>query len=720
MGGKKPSNRFIQDLLTVMEGLQRVGYVASKQQGKSLGTSWKKYGMDKSTQDVIKQLEDPGNIIRKTEDIDPLAMIKKSLFIGENMATFSSAASYKVYRRSQIDLGIATKKRGRSKYRLHPLDRDAVLKRAAAIKEQEMMNRTPSGDAVSTIRDKNGNLLALVDEDDYMDDAQFDEYDDSYDEDILEYEYLISPEKSSLSLIRNVEDFTNRKQIFSSMFMAVPKNRYRSEFVPRKFAVIGEDTDSLETLKQWSQESSANESMSAAENKIDRLSTASKARHVPSSRVGRLANFSSLGIGLGIGTIAEASRRAIGLGKSSESQGSLALSEANVDRIVATLCGVRGAALKIGQMLSIQDESTLNPQISKLFERVRQSADYMPENQLEKVMIQEFGQNWLSDNFNDFNKKPFAAASIGQVHLASLKEDGRKVAVKVQYPGIAKGIESDIKNLMGLLRVINILPEGMYIDNVIKHMTVELQQECDYEREAHCCDKMKTILEPYPQYYVPSVISELSTKQVMTCEYIEGLTIDECADQLDQPTRNDICLKFLDLMLRELFIHRYMQTDPNWANFLYNTSTGKLGLLDFGATREWGQSFVGNYFKIIQGGANGDRHQVLENSVKVGFLTGYESNEMNKAHVDSVMILSEPFREDKMYDFATSNATQRMQELVPVMIKHRLCPPPSEIYSLHRKMGGLFLMAAKLKANINCSSTYREIEAEFNTMLLSN
>ena len=73
--------------------------------------------MEKSTQDVIKQLEDPGNIIRKTEDIDPLAMIKKSLFIGENMATFTSAASYKVYRRSQIDLGIATKKRGRSKYR---------------------------------------------------------------------------------------------------------------------------------------------------------------------------------------------------------------------------------------------------------------------------------------------------------------------------------------------------------------------------------------------------------------------------------------------------------------------------------------------------------------------------------------------------------------------------------------------------------------------------
>ena len=132
----------------------------------------------------------------------------------------------------------------------------------------------------------------------------------------------------------------------------------------------------------------------------------------------------------------------------------------------------------------------------------------------------------------------------------------RQVAVKVQYPGVAKGIESDVKNLMGLLKVVNILPDGIFIDNVIKHMTIELQQECDYQREAYCCTKMKKILEPYSQFYVPTVIPELSTSQVITCEYIEGLTIDECADQLDQETRNDICLKFVELLLRELFIHR--------------------------------------------------------------------------------------------------------------------------------------------------------------------
>ena len=109
---------------------------------------------------------------------------------------------------------------------------------------------------------------------------------------------------------------------------------------------------------------------------------------------------------------------------------------------------------------------------------------------------------------------------------------------------------------MGLLKVINILPEGLFMDNIIKHMTIELKQECDYEREAHCCTKMKMILESYPKYYVPAVVPKLSTKEVITCEYIEGLTIDECADMLDQETRNEICRKFVELMLQELFIHR--------------------------------------------------------------------------------------------------------------------------------------------------------------------
>lgn len=166
-----------------------------------------------------------------------------------------------------------------------------------------------------------------------------------------------------------------------------------------------------------------------------------------------------------------------------------------------------------------------------------------------------------------------------------------------------------------------------------------------------------------------------------TSELIEGLTIDQCAEQLDQETRDEITHMFLELLLRELFILGYMQTDPNWANFLYNPDTKQLGLLDFGATREYRPFFVNNYFRIIDGAANGDQEAVLEYSRKVGFLTGYESSVMNEAHVESVMILGEAFRNDVNFSFGKQRTTHRMQELVPVMLKHRLCAPPAEVYS---------------------------------------
>ncbi|TRY67370.1 hypothetical protein TCAL_12094 [Tigriopus californicus] len=439
-----------------------------------------------------------------------------------------------------------------------------------------------------------------------------------------------------------------------------------------------------------------------------KLSRSSSERQVPSTRLGRVASFGSLGLGLGLGTLSEASKRLVGL---SEAQGSVMLSDANAERIVRTLCRVRGAALKIGQMLSIQDEALMNPQLAEIFKRVRESADFMPVWQMERVMSSEIGPNWR-DHFSHFESEPFAAASIGQVHAAKLAESNREVAVKIQYPGVAQGIESDISNLLGVLNMAKILPEGLFLDSVIDHMKVELAQECDYKREAECATKMKSLLRSSPQYLVPEVINELSTQQVLTSEMIEGLTIDQC-EGLSQSSRNFIALSILELLLRELFIHCYMQTDPNWANFLFNPDTKEVGLLDFGATREFRPFFVNNYYKIIEGAAKGDPEQILEYSRNIGFLTGYEAQVMNDAHVESVMILGQCFRENAEFDFGKQKTTHRMQDLVPVMLKNRLCPPPPEVYSLHRKMSGLFLLATKLDAKINCFPVWKKLEAEF-------
>ncbi|XP_043280550.1 atypical kinase COQ8B, mitochondrial [Venturia canescens] len=439
------------------------------------------------------------------------------------------------------------------------------------------------------------------------------------------------------------------------------------------------------------------------------LSSNSKERKVPHTRLQRMVSFGTLGVGLGIGTLAEYSRRTLGLKTDSvgETLDTVFLTKANAERIVETLCKVRGAALKIGQILSIQDNSVISPELQKAFERVRQSADFMPTWQVEKVLNKELGDDWRN-KVASFEEKPFAAASIGQVHYATLK-NGQGVAIKIQYPGVAEGIQSDIDNLVGVMKVWNMFPKGMFIDNLVEVAKRELAWEVDYTREAECTKKYREFVAPYPEYFVPAVIDELCSKQVFTTELVEGVPVDKCVE-MDMETREHICKLIMNLCLKELFVFRYMQTDPNWANFFYNPETRQLTLLDFGACRTYEKEFMDNYIEIINAASKSDRDTVLKLSKEMKFLTGYESKIMEEAHVDTVMILGQVFNEkNKIYDFGGQNVTRSIQALVPTILHHRLCPPPEEIYSLHRKLSGVFLLCAKLKVKINCRDMFRNI-----------
>lgn len=152
-----------------------------------------------------------------------------------------------------------------------------------------------------------------------------------------------------------------------------------------------------------------------------------------------------------------------------------------------------------------------------------------------------------------------------------------------------------------------------------------------------------------------------------------------------------------------------MQTDPNWSNFLYDASSKKLMLIDFGATRFYTKQFMDNYLKIIIAACENNRDLVKKLSIDMGFLTGYETVAMENAHVDAVMILGEVFSVDGAFDFGKQKTTKKIADLVPVMIAHRLCPPPEEIYSLHRKLSGVFLLCSKLNAKIACKPLFMDV-----------
>ncbi|RKF56871.1 Atypical kinase COQ8, mitochondrial [Golovinomyces cichoracearum] len=431
---------------------------------------------------------------------------------------------------------------------------------------------------------------------------------------------------------------------------------------------------------------------------------------VPASRISRLWNYGGLAAGMLGGVVRERFRRASDSGGTKESDGaSYILSASNVDRLVTKLSRMRGAALKLGQMISFQDSNMLPTPVQEVLQRLQDRADYMPSDQRDKVLKYNLGSEWRN-LFSSFEEIPIAAASIGQVHRAILKSNGAQVAVKVQYPGVAESINSDLKNLEILLTASRLLPKGLFLDKTISNARTELAWECDYLREAECVQRFQQLLHDESSVFaVPHVFAEASGKQVLTMEFMNGVAITKIKN-LTQEQKDWIGTQILRLCLREIVEFRFMQTDPNWTNFLFNKNTNKLELLDFGASREYNQDFVSKYIQLLAAASRSDRESLMKLSTDLGYLTGFEPKTMIDAHISSVLTLAEPFLETSqhLYDFRDQTITDRVRSFIPVMIRERLAPPPEETYSLHRKLSGAFLLCARLGSRVPCRKLFEE------------
>ncbi|MCZ0757483.1 ABC1 kinase family protein [Vibrio diabolicus] len=423
-----------------------------------------------------------------------------------------------------------------------------------------------------------------------------------------------------------------------------------------------------------------------------------KERSLPTHRISRFSKFASLATRVAGNVIAEGTKQ-IAKGNKPKAK-DLVLTPQNIARLTDQLAHLRGAAMKLGQMLSMDAGDVLEPELADILSRLRSNADPMPAKQLNGVMESSLGTSWKAE-FLSFNFKPIASASIGQVHQA-YSDAGDNLAVKVQYPGIRKSIDSDVDNVGTLLKVVGLIPESVDYKGLLEEAKKQLHDEADYAREAQFAIRYHDALKEHPHFVVPKIHTESCSDSVLAMEFIDGSPIEKI-EHYDQSTRDFVMHSLLELLFRELFEFKMVQTDPNFANYLYIESTRQIGLLDFGATREYSERFSAGYRQAFASVINNDEQGLNDALEQIGFFSQTILPDQRQAILDLVKMACEPMLVDEPYDFKASGLAQKLREAGTILSLEQEYwhTPPADALFLHRKIGGMYLLAARIGAKVN-------------------
>ena len=418
---------------------------------------------------------------------------------------------------------------------------------------------------------------------------------------------------------------------------------------------------------------------------------------VPTGRAARLLRFGGIASGIA-GNVAAGGLRALASGKRPD-LGQLLLTPANTLRLTAGLSHLRGAALKLGQMLSMDTGLVLPDELTAILGRMRDDARHMPPKQLQTVLNAEWGPGWYG-RFARFDVRPFAAASIGQVHRA-VTRDGQDLAIKVQYPGVRASIDSDVDNVATLMRLPGLLPRGMNITPLLGEAQRQLHAEADYGAEAQHLTRFTTLLEGSDSFVLPTLHTALCTPQVLAMGYMDSAPLDSLVDA-PQARRDEVATALIDLVLRELFQFGAMQTDPNLANYRVDPKTGRIVLLDFGAVQPISPALAADFRALARAALDGGAAETQAAMVRIGYFgpdTAPQHQDLIQAMFSAAMA---PLRQDTPFDFGQSDLLERLRDMGLVLGNERELAhvPPAATLFLHRKIGGMYLMAAKLRARI--------------------
>jgi predicted unusual protein kinase regulating ubiquinone biosynthesis (AarF/ABC1/UbiB family) len=401
---------------------------------------------------------------------------------------------------------------------------------------------------------------------------------------------------------------------------------------------------------------------------------------IPTSRVGRTAKIGGLAAGQ---AIRQAGTRAANVARTKQGR-QAALERRHIEaaeQIVAALGTMKGAAMKVGQVMSFLDVGVVPEDYREEFQRrlaaLRDAAPTVAFKDMRKVIEQELGGR-LSDVFEEFQEEPIAAASIGQVYRARLAEDGREVAVKVQYPGVAAAVRADMQNLGLILRLVKRIAPGLDPQAIGNEIRNRIEEELDYELEAQNQRALSRIFRAHPFIVVPAVVSSLSHERVMVSEYVEG-TGFETLKGYSQEERDRIAEIQFRFYFGCLYRHHQFSGDPHPGNSML-LADGRMAFLDFGLFKRMPPGTVELEMAVARAIIEGDRDTIMRLGTETGFFPEPEKFDPDKV-LEHFRAATSWYTEDEYIQLTPEYATQVLIDMSDPrseyfgQLRHESAPP---------------------------------------------
>ncbi len=426
-------------------------------------------------------------------------------------------------------------------------------------------------------------------------------------------------------------------------------------------------------------------------------------------------NFALAKLGFGAGAkIAVHSLSNIFRGEISKSAADSEFFSAQAQVLADELGQLKGSVMKAGQMLSMFGDYFLPHEAVVVLSQLQDNTAPVAWRQVEPQLRASVGSAALAEL--DIDEQPLAAASLGQAHRARRKRDGLELVVKIQYPGVAAAIDSDIKTLSRLLIASRLTPKNLNLAPIFAEVREMLVGECDYVQEAGYTETFAARLADDRRYIVPRVLREYSGARVLTTSFEAGVSVnDNIVQKLSQARRDHLGASFAELFLTEFFDWGLVQTDPHFGNYrlrLDADGQDRIVLLDFGATRAFSRQFIYDYSQIVAGAVLQNPAQVGQGAKAIGLI----GENFPQTALDALAVMFEriiePFEPARApealrtangdYRFGSSDLPMRVSQIAARNALTRSFQiPPRELVFLHRRLGGVFIALATLGSELN-------------------